>query len=166
MFTTPFLFRLAKTILVAGIGVLGLLIVLNNVTDYYTNYVFVSHVLKMDTVFPDSNVHYRSWDHPFLFHTVYILIILTELVMAFCCIKGGWQMVKNINKDPQSFHASKKWGIGGIIAGIMIWFIGFQVIGGEWFVMWQSTNWNGLAASERVLGVLILVLILLHFKDE
>ena len=166
MFTTSFLFRLAKTILVAGLGVYGVLIVLNNVTDYYTNYVFVSHVLKMDTVFPDSNVHYRGWDPPFLFHAGYILIILAETIMAFCCVKGGLQMISHIKKDPQSFHASKKWGVAGIITGILIWFIGFQVIGGEWFVMWQSANWNGLAASERVLAVLLFTLVLLNFKDE
>ena len=68
-------------------------------------------------------------------------------------------------KSPR-FQASKNWGVAGIITGILIWFIGFQVIGGEWFVMWQSANWNALAASERVLTVLILALILLHFRDE
>ncbi len=166
MYTTSFLLRFAKTILVTGIGVFGILIVINNTTDYYTNYVFVSHVLKMDTVFPDSNVHYRSWDHPFLFHAVYILIILAESMMAFCCIKGGGQMIRHINKDPQSFHDSKKWAIAGIISAILIWFIGFQVIGGEWFVMWQSANWNALAASERVLAVPMFTLVLLHFKEE
>ena len=166
MYTTSFLLRLAKTILVSGIGMLGLLIVVNNITDYYTNYFFVVHVLKMDTVFPDSNVQYRSLHNSFLFHAGYIVIILMEFIMTFCCLKGGWQMIRQIKADVEQFHAAKNWAVAGIIVGILVWFIGFHVIGGEWFVMWQSPTWNGLAAAERMLSVLILVLILLHFKDQ
>ena len=166
MFATSFLIRLAKTILVSGIALLGLLIVVNNITDYYTNYFFVAHVLKMDTVFPDSNVQYRSLHDSFLFHAGYIVIILMEFIMAFCCLKGGWQMIRQIKANAQTFHAAKNWAVAGIIVGILVWFIGFQVIGGEWFAMWQSPTWNGLEAAERMLSVLILVLILLHFKDQ
>jgi len=40
------------------------------------------------------------------------------------------------------------------------------VIGGEWFAMWQSNTWNGLASAERILSFLVLTLILLHLKEE
>ena len=166
MYSTSFLFRLAKTISVAAIGLLALLIVTGNITDYYSNYFFVAHVLKMDTTFPGNHLHYRSINIPFLFHAGYILIILLEASMAFCCIKGSWQMFKNLKRDGAAFHASKNWAVAGIIIGILIWFVGFEVIGGEWFAMWQSATWNGLAAAERILSFLVLVLILLHFKDE
>lgn len=166
MYSTPLLLRLAKTISVAGIGLLTLLIVIGNTTDYYSNYFFVQHVLKMDTTFSDSHLHYRSINTPFLFHAGYILIILLEAFMAFCCIKGSWLMFKNIKKDCVAFHASKNWAVAGIIIGILVWFVGFEVIGGEWFAMWQSNTWNGLAAAERILGFLVLTLILLHLKDE
>ena len=166
MYSTSFLFRFAKIISVAGIGLLALLIVIGNTTDYYSNYFFVEHVLKMDTTFPDSHLHYRSVNTPFLFHAGYILIILLEAFMVFCCIKGSWTMFRNLKKDGAAFHASKNWAVAGIILGILIWFVGFEVIGGEWFAMWQSGTWNGLAAAERVLSFLALVLVLLHFKDE
>lgn len=43
----------------------------------------------------------------------------------------------------------------------MVWFSGFMVIGGEWFVMWQSPQWNGQQAAFRfymaILGVMIFV---------
>ena len=166
MYSTYFLLRLAKTISVAGIGLMSLLIVFGNITDYYSNYYFVEHVLKMDTTFPDSRLHYRSINNPFVFHASYILIILFEALMTFCCIKGSWLMFRNLKKDSAAFHASKKWAVAGIIIGILIWFVGFQVIGGEWFAMWQSETWNGLAASNRILVFLMLVLILLHLKDK
>jgi predicted small integral membrane protein len=86
--------------------------------------------------------------------------------MAFCCLKGGVLLIKNIKQSAAIFNASKNWAIAGILIGVLIWFVGFEVIGGEWFAMWQSNTWNGLAAAERITSVLFFVLILLHFKDE
>lgn len=166
MYSTSFLFRLAKAVSVAAIGIMAVLIVFGNITDYYTNYRFVEHVLKMDTTFNDSHLHYRSINNVSAFNVFYVLIILMEAFMAFCCVKGGWLLFKNIKSDPPVFHASKNWAVAGIIIGIIIWFLGFEVIGGEWFAMWQSIAWNGLEAAERVLNFLVLALILLHLKDE
>jgi predicted small integral membrane protein len=39
-------------------------------------------------------------------------------------------------------------------------------VGGEWFAMWQSRIWNGLASAERIVSFLVLILILLHLKEE
>ena len=47
------------------------------------------------------------------------------------------------------------------LLGFVVWFFGFMVVGGEWFAMWQSKDWNGQEAAFRfymaVLGVLIFV---------
>ncbi len=166
MYSVQFLFRVAKTISVAAIALMSLLIVIGNTTDYFTNYHFVEHVMKMDTIFPDNNIHYRSINNTFLFHAGYILIILMEAMMAFCCIKGSWMLFKNLKSNTTLFHASKNWAVAGITIGIVIWFLGFEVIGGEWFAMWQSNTWNGLGSAERIVSFLVLVLILLHLKEE
>ena len=166
MYSTSFLLRLSKIIVVAGIGLLALLITFNNITDYYSNYFFVQHVLEMDTTFPSNSLHYRSIHQPFLFHSAYIFIILLEAFVTFCCIKGAFLLSKNIKQPATIFNASKNWAIAGVLCGIVIWFVGFEIIGGEWFVMWQSVVWNGLAAAERILAVLFFALILLHLKDE
>lgn len=165
MYSTSLLFRLTKIFAVAAIGLLALLITFNNITDYFSNYLFVEHVLNMDTTFPQSHLHYRSIHSVFLLHAFYMAIIALEAFMAFCCIKGSWRMFKNVKKDTVVFHASKNWAVAGILIGILIWFAGFEVIGGEWFAMWQSTAWNGLAAAERVLVFLVSILILLHLKE-
>ncbi len=166
MYATSFLLRLVKATAVAGIGLMAFLVVLDNVTDYSSNYSFVEHVLKMDTTFPGSDIHYRSINNRYAFHASYILIIIMEALMAFCCIKGSWLLFKNLKSSSIVFHASKNWSVAGITIGIIIWFLGFEVIGGEWFAMWQSAAWNGLAAAERILGFLVLTMILLHLKDE
>jgi predicted small integral membrane protein len=166
MFPVQFLFRLAKTIAVGAIGLMALFIVIGNTTDYFTNYLFVEHVLKMDTIFPHSSLLYRSINSAFIFHADYILLIIMEALMAFCCLSGSWLLFKNIKSNAITFHAAKNWAVAGITVGIVIWFLGFEVIGGEWFAMWQSSTWNGLGAAERILSFLVLVLILLHLKEE
>ena len=44
------LIRYSKMLLAAALGALILLVAINNVTDYDTNYQFVSHVMSMDQV--------------------------------------------------------------------------------------------------------------------
>jgi predicted small integral membrane protein len=166
MYTTAFTLRLAKAIAVAAIGLMAFLVAFGNITDYYSNYLFVAHVLKMDTTFPESHIHYRSISNIYVFHASYILIIIMETAMAFCCIKGSWLLFKNLKSGAAKFHALKSWAVAGIILGIIIWFAGFEVIGGEWFAMWQSAVWNGSEAAERIVGLLVLVLLLLHLKED
>jgi predicted small integral membrane protein len=166
MYTTAFLFRLVKTVSVLAIGIMSLLIVFGNITDYYTNYYFVEHVMKMDTIFPDSKIQYRSINSPLLYHVGYVFIILLEMLMAFCCLKGSWLLFRNLKHPAIDFHARKNWSVAGILLGVLIWFLGFEVVGGEWFAMWQSASWNGLGSAERIVGFLGVTLILLHLKDE
>ncbi len=165
MHSTQFSFRVTKCIAVCSIAIMLLLIVIGNTTDYYTNYFFVAHVMKMDTIFPNSQIHYRSINNPILFHAGYIFLIILETIMTIFCCLGGFLMIKNIKKPAQKFNASKKWAVTGIAIGIVIWFLGFEVIGGEWFGMWQSTTWNGLGSAGRILDFLVLTLLLLHFKE-
>jgi predicted small integral membrane protein len=41
----------------------------------------------------------------------------------------------------------------------MLWFLGFVVVGGEWFCMWQSPDWNGQESAFRFVACIVLVLI-------
>ncbi len=166
MATTAYVFRIGKIIAVAGIGLLSFLVSLGNITDYDSNYYFVEHVMKMDTIFPQSSIHYRSIQSPFFYMLGYLFIILLEAFMSFACWKGAWDMFKHKKDNAALFHEAKKWAVTGLITGMVIWFIGFEVIGGEWFAMWQSTKWNGLYSADRILTFITLVLILLQFKEE
>ncbi len=49
--------RTAKLMLLAGIALFYTLVVLNNLTDFNSNYQFVRHVLMMDSTFPG-----QSWN--------------------------------------------------------------------------------------------------------
>ncbi len=46
--------RITKVVMVASLALFALLVTFDNLTDYDTNYAFVSHVLSMDTTFPGT----------------------------------------------------------------------------------------------------------------
>ena len=48
--------RAAKAATVAAIALFATLVAFGNLTDYNTNFVFVEHVMSMDTIFPFSTI--------------------------------------------------------------------------------------------------------------
>jgi predicted small integral membrane protein len=143
--------RMGAVLATWGCGLLSLVIAFGNMTDYGTNFEFVRHVLMMDTLFPGSKVVYRALPQPTIHHLAYLSIIATEALMAFFLIRGGYALTKALRKEQAIFQHAKKHAYIGICLGILLWFIGFIVIGGEWFSMWQSSTWNGLGSADRII---------------
>ena len=52
------------------IGLFSLLVGVDNIIDYGTNYAFVQHVMSMDTVFPNSTLTWRAITSPALLSRV------------------------------------------------------------------------------------------------
>ena len=140
------------------------LVVFNNVTDYWSNFKFVKHVLSMDTTFPDNEGMWRAMTSPTIHHIFYIGIILAEALAAFLCWKGAIGLFKN-RMSPSLFKTQKAPAVYGLTLGILIWFVGFIVIGGEWFLMWQSSTWNGISAAFRIVTICGVALIYLLLPD-
>lgn len=157
--------RLSKAFLVLSFAIFSTLVVLGNITDYYTNFEFVTNVLGMEHTFNDA-IMYRSITNITLHHIGYVIIILVEAFIMVCCWVGGLKMVKNVNKDSIHFHESKKWGIIGMTAGLAVWFLGFQAIAGEWFGMWMNQDWNGIPDAERLTMYLLGTLIFVSLKND
>jgi predicted small integral membrane protein len=151
--------RTSKALLTWAAGFFAALVVFNNLTDYDSNYMFVSHVLKMDTTFPGNRAMWRAIDSPLLYHASYWFIILAEGVIAVLCWVGGLRLFRSL-RDAARFNQSKGVAIVGLTLGIILWFTGFITVGGEWFLMWQATVWNGQEAAFRL--VVILGIVLLH----
>jgi predicted small integral membrane protein len=157
--------RLSKIVLVASIGLLALLIVINNVTDYDTNFQYVYHVLSMDTIFPDSTLTWRAIQNPQLQHIAYRLIIATEAAIALLCWVGAGQLLQVITATGTIFNQAKATAIYGLTLAFVFWFVGFMVLGGEWYAMWQSPDWNGQQPAFRFIGCVGIALIYLTGAD-
>jgi predicted small integral membrane protein len=141
------------------------LVVFNNVTDYGSNYMFVSHVLKMDTTFPGNRAMWRAIDSPWLYHAAYALIIFVEAAVALICWAGGLRLLRSL-RDAERFNQAKGLAVAGLTLGIILWFTGFITIGGEWFAMWQSKIWNGQESAFRLVVIFGIVLLFLVQSDS
>lgn len=158
--------RTAKILLVAMIGAFSLLVGVDNILDYGTNYAFVQHVMSMDTVFPSTTLTWRAIDSPLLHHAAYALIIAAELIVGALCLAGAWRLWQLRAVPARLFNAGKDLAVAGLVAGFALWFFGFLVVGGEWFQMWQSQTWNGQQAAFRFVASIGIVLLFLTRKDD
>ncbi len=158
--------RYSKLLLVAAMAFYVSLVAFGNITDYGSNLAFVQHVLAMDTVFPESAITYRAIEAPAAQHAAYLLIIALETLTGTICWLGAWRMLQNIRAPADRFNRSKNTAVIGLTLGFLLWQAGFMAIGGEWFGMWMSTQWNGLESAFRFSTTLILVLIFLTRQDD
>ena len=140
--------RVSKSIVCLSLAIFALLVCLNNLLDYESNYAFVQHTLSMDTVFPDNTLKYRAILDPFVWSLAYGLIIFAEFLTGALLLMGAISLLKNLN-SPLVFNRAKNWVYLGCLTGFLLWFFGFIVVGGEWFCMWQSEKWNGVEAALR-----------------
>ena len=133
--------RVSKGIVAICVGIFGLLVSTGNIIDFETNYQFVKHVLSMDDFQPwfqgAEIIGWRAITSPQLHFIFYSLIILGELLTGVFALAGGVLMITN--KKSLNFGKALFF-VGGTI-GILVWYLGFSVVGAEWFSMWAS-KWN------------------------
>ena len=158
--------RIAKVVLVAAIALFASLVTFGNLTDYNTNFLFVQHVLSMDTIYSFSTIKYRAITDPALHRAAYALIIATEGAIALLCWIGALQLLRRVRADAAAFNRAKMIAVVGLTLGILLWQVGFMTIGGEWFGMWQSAQWNGVPSAFRFVIVIAAVLILVALPDN
>jgi predicted small integral membrane protein len=158
--------RAAKAATVAAIALFASLVTFGNVTDYNTNFAFVEHVLSMDTIFAFSTIKYRAITSPTLHHAAYDLIIAVEAVIAGLCWIGAAALVRRLRADAAAFNRAKTFAVLGLTLGFLLWQVGFMSIGGEWFGMWQSQQWNGVPSAFRFVVTIIAVLIFVAMPDQ
>ncbi|HAE48509.1 MAG TPA: hypothetical protein DCK97_13910, partial [Tistrella mobilis] len=63
--------RVAKIVMVLGLSAFAFLVTFNNLTDYGSNFAFVSHVLAMDDTFPGNALMWRAITDPIFWHIGY-----------------------------------------------------------------------------------------------
>lgn len=167
-FSVSTMIRLSKIIILLTVASLASIVVFGNVTDYNSNFQFVSHVMSMDTK-PDylgNAIVYRAITQPVIHHISYICIIIFETFIALSALKGSWDMWVNRKASSEEFHRAKVWGIISLTCCCILWFFAFQVVAAEWFGMWMSKTWNGLPDATRLVTYMFLGLIFISLKND
>ena len=157
--------RYAKIAMALSLAAFCLLVAFDNLTDYGTNYLFVQHVLSMDTTFPGNALMYRSITSPTLWQIAYALIIAAEAVTGVLFLAGAIRLIQARNAPGAAFDAAKGLVVAASLAAFLVWYFGFMVVGGEWFAMWQSQTWNGQDAAFRFYMTALAVLIFVVLPD-
>lgn len=109
--------RLAKISCAAAIAFCVALVALGNVSDYWTNFAFVTEVLDMDALPAESHIRWRAITSPALHHAGYILIIATEIATAALCALGAIAMARQVRAKAQLFQGAKSMAVAGLTLG-------------------------------------------------
>lgn len=168
MTSTAFFIRLSKALILFTIGALCAVVVFGNLTDYNSNFQFVSHMMSMDSKpeYLGKAIEYRAITTPWMHHLAYISVIIIEASITFLALKGAYAMFQARNASAEDFHQSKRLGIIALSLCCFLWFFGFQVVAGEWFAMWMSAQWNGLPDAFRLVTYMLLALIYVSLKND
>ena len=64
-------------------------------------------------------------------------------------------------RSTSGWATAQRWTYVGGLAGLAVFFFGFIVVGGNWFIMYLNSKWNGLepAFQNSVATLLMLVLV-------
>jgi len=158
--------RLAKIACVAAIGLDMALVAFGNITDYGTNFGFVTEVLDMAELPAASQIHWRAVTSPTLHAAFYDAIIAAEVVVAALCVLGAFAMTRQMRAKAARFHAAKSFAVAGLTLGFLLYEAGFVAVGGEWFGMWQARGFDAVSSAFRALMTMLGVLIFVAMKDE
>jgi predicted small integral membrane protein len=142
-----------------------MLVCFNNITDYGSNFEFVSKVSAMEDVFSREKTGWRAIQNNTLHHVMYISVILVELAVAALLMLGSIKMINNYKATATEFNASKKLTITGLASAMLLFFVFFITIAGEWFLMWQSEQWNAQQTAFSLTTIFLLALIFMN-QDE
>ena len=104
--------RYAKIVMSLALASFCLLVTFDNLTDYGTNYLFVQHVMSMDTTFPGNELMYRSITNPVLWQLGYALIIAAEGITGILFLAGAIRLIQARNAPAQTVPAAVSSGAG------------------------------------------------------
>ena len=110
--------RVCKSIVCFSLAIFALLVCLNNLMGYGSNYAFVKHTLAMDTVFPDNALRYRAIIDPLVWSLAYGLTIFTEFLTGTLLLIGAIDPLKNI-RSPVASTRAKNWVYFGCMSGFL-----------------------------------------------
>jgi predicted small integral membrane protein len=155
--------RVGQLGIVLMMGAYYLLVAFNNVLDYGTNFNYVKHVMSMDSIAFDPHVAWHAITSPALHHLGYVGIIVWEAAAGILCSVGVLRM--GLRLTAEEFHGAKAWALAGLWLGALLWGLAFITVGGEWFMMWESSVWNGEMPAFRMFTVNGIALLLVYFGE-
>jgi len=159
------LIRSCKVALIAVLALLYALFAIANIDDYENARTAVGHVMSMDTVFAESTMTWRALTDTVWHNIALWIIIFWQALTALLLLLGAISLWGERDSGP-AFQQAKGLAVLGLTSGILLYLLGFFVVGAEWFAMWQSEDWNVQQASFRFLVITGLVMLFVLHRDD
>ena len=93
-----------------GVALFYSFVVLNNITDYDSNYQFVRHVLMMDSTFPGNHGMWRAINSPAAAHRVLCVDHRVGNADDDSVLVGRGKLARALRGTAANFQASKAHG--------------------------------------------------------
>ena len=156
--------RLVTSVFVLMVASYYLVVAFDNITNptnpNASNWPFVQGVLSGDGVPADSGFEWRFIDATWFQAASYIGIMAMEAITGTLLLIAGVLGLRAA-RSTSGWAAAQRWTYVGGLAGLTVFFFGFIVVGGNWFIMYLNSKWNGLepAFQNSVATLLMLVLV-------
>ncbi len=157
--------RVVTSIFVLMVASYYVVVAFDNITNptnpNASNWPFVQGVLSGDGVPADSGFEWRFIDATWFQAVSYIGIMAMETLTGIVLLIAGVVLGLRRARAAAEWSQAQRWTYVGGILGLTVFMFGFMVVGGNWFVMYLNSKYNGLEpASQNIvftLGMLILV---------
>ena len=157
-------YRLIPLFLLFGTAVMGAIACLNNITAPGANLRFVEHIMTMDTTDMDPGAQWREIRSATLHRVAFVTILLLELTVAVLGLAGSYFLAANLTMPADAWESAKLFGYLAFLFALVVWFGVIQIVGAEWFVSWQSEQWNAIRDSTRINLITVAGIILLRLS--
>jgi predicted small integral membrane protein len=117
--------RFAKMLMVFAVAGFYSFVVLNNTTDYESNYQFVRHVLMMDSTFPGNRGMWRAMNSPASHTFFYVSIIAWETITMILLWWGGLNLARALRGTAIAFNQAKRIAIAALTCALLMWLVAF-----------------------------------------
>jgi predicted small integral membrane protein len=140
--------RGAASVLVLMTAAYYLLVAFDNITNPASNWAFVHGVLSEDGVVPDSGFQWRAIDATWFQVAGYVVTILVETLTGAVLLYVGTRGLRSLRGAALGLplNAGRSW----VRPRGWQFFPGFITVGGNWFVMYLNSKFNGLDPAFRV----------------
>lgn len=139
--------RVATSVFVLMVASYYLVVGFDNITNPTnpngSNWPFVQGVLSGDGVPSDSGFQWRFIDATWFQAVSYIGIMTVETLTGLVLLLAGVKGLR-ASGSADDWNRSQKWTFVGGILGLTVFMFGFIVVGGNWFIMYLNSKWNGL----------------------
>jgi predicted small integral membrane protein len=159
--------RIVKILLVASVAAWAALGALGNLLDWQGTTGVIGAVTSMAT-FAGGPERWRATANPVVILGAAALIVLFKLMTLALCAAGAWRMWGARKSEAAAFDSAKALALTGCAVAVLGLFVGWIVIGEQWFEYWRSDAMREAAGGSALrYGVFIaLIALIVGARDE